>query len=203
MALKDNQEMQNIVNTDSIKSLDYLPSYEIVSKAHNIEALNQYDVDANIINKITSRYYLAHEFKAIKKSDSFNILHSNLNGLENKFEEYLINSSECDINVLCISETSQKENIHFNLNVNIEGYRQPFALGSKSSRGGVAIYVKNDIDVVERNDLNIINKAFECLWVEIRNEKHKNIVCGCLYRHPNSDIDDFREYISKCLTKCK
>ena len=61
--------------------------------------------------------------------------------------------------------------------------------------------MKNDIDVVERNDLNIINKAFECLWVEIRNEKHKNIVCGCLYRHPNSDIDDSREYISKCLTK--
>ena len=51
--LEDNQEMQNIVNTDSIKSLDYLPSYEIVSKTHNIEALNQYDVDANIINKIT------------------------------------------------------------------------------------------------------------------------------------------------------
>ena len=48
-----------------------------------------------------------------------------------------INSSECDINVLCISETPPKK-IHFNLNVNIEGYRQPFALGSKSSRGGVA-----------------------------------------------------------------
>ena len=87
--LEDNQELQNIVNTDSIKSLDYLPSYKIV-------------------------------------------------------------------------------------------------------------YAKNDIDVVERIDLNIINKAFECLWVEIRNEKHKNIVCGCLYRHPNTDIDDFREYISKC-----
>ena len=144
----------------------------MVSKTHNIEALNQYDVDANI----TSQYYLAHEFKSINKSDSFNILHSNLNGLENKFEEYqnFINSSECDINVLCISETSQKENIHFNLNINIEGYRQYFALGSKSSRGGVAM--KNDIDVVKQNDLNIINKPFECLWVEIRNEKHKNIV---------------------------
>ena len=57
--------MQNIVNTDSIKSLDYLPSYEIVSKTHNIEALNQYDVDVDIINKITSQYYLAHELKEI------------------------------------------------------------------------------------------------------------------------------------------
>ena len=152
--LEDNHELLNIVNTDSIKSLDYLPSYEIVSKAHNIEALNQFDVDANIINKITSQYYLAHEFKALKKSESFTILHSNLNGLENKLDEYqnVINSSVCDIDVLCISETSQKENTHFNVNITIDGYRQPFTLGSKTSRGGVAIYVKNDIDVVERND---------------------------------------------------
>ena len=201
--LEDNHELLNIVNTDSIKSLDYLPSYEIVSKAHNIEALNQFDVDANIINKITSQYYLAHEFKALKKSESFTILHSNLNGLENKLDEYqnFINSSVCDIDVLCISETSQKENTHFNVNITIDGYRQPFTLGSKTSRGGVAIYVKNDIDVVERNDLNLINKSFEIVWVEIRNDKHKNIVCGCLYRHPNSDIDEFMKYIAKCLTK--
>ena len=64
---------------------------------------------------VTSRYYLAHEFKSIKKSDSFTILHSNLNGLENKFEEYhnFINNTESDINILCISETSHKENINF------------------------------------------------------------------------------------------
>ena len=171
--------MLNIVNTDSIKSLDYLPSYEI-AKAHNIEALNQFDVDANIINKITSQYYLAHD----------------------ELDEYqnFINSSVCDIDVLCSSETSQKENTHFNVNITIDGYRQPFTLGSKTSRGGVAIYVKNDIDVVERNDLNLINKSFEIVWVEIRNDKHKNIVCGCLYRHPNSDIDEFMKYIAKCLT---
>ena len=157
--LEDNHELLNIVNTDSIKSLDYLPSYGIVSKAHNIEALNQYDVDANIINNITSQYYFAHEFKALKESESFTILHSNLNGLENKLDEYQnFISSVCDIKVLCISETSQKENTHFNVNITIDGYRQPFTLGSKTSRGGVAIYVKNDFDVVERNDLNLTNK---------------------------------------------
>ena len=59
---------------------------------------------------------IAHEFKALKKSESFTILHS-LNGLENKLDEYqnFINSSVCDIDVLCISETSQKENTHFNV----------------------------------------------------------------------------------------
>ena len=27
------------------------------------------------------------------------------------------------------------------------------------------------------------------------------VVCGCLYRHPNSDIDEFMKYIAICLTK--
>ena len=46
-----------------------------------------------------------------------------------------MNSTECDINILCIIETSHKENTNFNLNINIEGYGQPFTLGSKSSMG--------------------------------------------------------------------
>ena len=62
------------------------------------------------------------------------------------------------------------------------------------------IYVKDGYNVIERNDLNIVDNSLEAVWVEIKNEKGKNIVCGCIYRHPNSDIDDFNNYISKCLT---
>ena len=32
-------------------------------------------------------------------------------------------------------------------------------------------------------------------------DKSKNIVCGCVYRHPKTDIDELTSYISKCLTK--
>ena len=42
--------------------------------------MNQYDIDDNIVNNINSRYYSANEFKNMNKSDSFNILDSNLNG---------------------------------------------------------------------------------------------------------------------------
>ena len=37
--------------------------------------------------------------------------------------------------------------------------------------------------------------------VELENEKSKNIICGSFYRHPNSDIATFDNYVSKCLTK--
>ena len=82
----------------------------------------------------------------------------------------------------------------------MEGYRLPFYTGSKTSRGGVAIYTKNDLSVFERDDLKVMDVNFEAVWIEIEVEKGKNIICGCVYRHPSSDITEFINYISKCLT---
>ena len=75
-----------------------------------------------------------------------------------------------------------------------------FATGSKSARGGVAIYVKDDLKAFERDDLKIIENEF-AIWIEIDIEKSKNIICGCFYRYPNSHINDFINYISKTLAK--
>ena len=139
-------------------------------------------------------------------NSTYNIIHSNLNGLENKFDDYhtFINNTKTNIDVLWISETAQKENCPFNLIINIEGYKQPFTLGSKTARGGVAIYVKNEYNVIERNDLNLVDNSFEAIWVEIRNEKAKNIVCGCIYKHPKSNTDDFNNiYLNALLLLTK
>ena len=70
-----------------------------------------------------------------------------------------------------------------------------------SHSGGAVVYVKDYLNVIERNDLNLVDTSFEALWVEIKIDKGKNIVCGCFYRHPSSDVDDFKNYISKTLIK--
>ena len=36
---------------------------------------------------------------------------------------------------------------------------------------------------------------------EINNKKSKNFLCGCLYRHPNTDTAKFMEYTESTLTK--
>ena len=36
---------------------------------------------------------------------------------------------------------------------------------------------------------------------ELNCDKSKNIVCGCVYRHPKTDIDELTNYISKCISK--
>ena len=58
------------------------------------------------------------------------------------------------------------------------------------------VYIRiYNYNVIEQN----IN-SFEAVWVEIKNKKAKNVLCGCVYLHPNSDTEDFNNYISKCLT---
>ena len=54
--------------------------------------------------------------------------------------------------------------------------------------GGTALYVKEKYDVFERSDLKIQKDYFEGVWIESKNKKKDNIMCGCIYRHPNHDI---------------
>jgi len=37
------------------------------------------------------------------------------------------------------------------------------------------------------------------VWVEISNKNSKNIVCGCIYRHPHYDFSDFLFYLEAVL----
>ena len=186
-----------------MKALENLPTYEIASKAESFGSLSHSDIDVNLVNNIDSRYYSAHEFKNLKIPDSFNIFHSNLDGLESKFDALhdFVNTTTMELDVICLSETSQKLNQDFMLNTTLEGYNQPFTTGSKFMKGGVAIYTKNNFNATEREDLKKIDDCFEAIWIEINVEKSKNIVCGCVYRHPNTDISIFENYINKCLTK--
>ena len=61
------------------------------------------------------------------------------------------------------------------------------------------MYVKKEFKFHERTDLNIKTKDFESIWIEIKNEKSKNIVCGCVYRHPRYQQADFLEYMDSTL----
>ena len=78
----------------------------------------------------------------------------------------------------------------------MEGYHKPFHTPTNSSKGGTALYVNNNFDVFERSDLKIQNEIMEAVWVEIKNKNSKNIICGCIYRHPRSLKIDFDHYKS-------
>ena len=79
-----------------------------------------------------------------------------------------------------ISETLQRENSEFSMNVSIEGYHHPFAIGSKTAKGGVALYAKNNLDIWVRGDLITVNEYYEAMWVEIKSDKAMDAYTGIL-----------------------
>ena len=103
------------------------------------------------------------------------------------------------LDLLAITESSEKEDIGFLNNVDIEGYEK-YPTPSKSSKGGTAIYVSKDFDTISQTELNIDNVEFESTWIEIKNKTSKNIVCGTLYRHPHYNFNVFFNYLESCLS---
>ena len=141
------------------------------------------------------------EFQNLNLYKNLNIFHSNVNGLEinsNNQHEFL-SCSPFNINFVAFTETSQTNNENFIQNVCIDEY-DLYSTGSKSARGGKVIYVNNKFNSFERNDIKIKNDEFESVWIELNNKSSKNIICGCLYRHPRNNLKEFLSYLEKCLS---
>lgn len=56
------------------------------------------------------------------------------------------------------------------------------------------IFIKNDLTYKIRKDLEINEEdAYESVFIEIILQNQKNIIGGCIYRHPSSPIKYFNE----------
>ena len=77
-------------------------------------------------------------------------------------------------------------------NINLAGYQDPIGMPTKATKGGVLMYIKNGIDFVPRNDLEIEkDKKLESCFIEILNENHPSSIVGVVYRHPTMDQNEF------------
>ena len=85
-------------------------------------------------------------------------------------------------------------------NASLDGYTI-HSQHSSSSAGGVALYLRNNLDYIVREDLNALENEFETIWVEIKNRKGQNVLCCCAYRHPNTEVEKFNNYIDKVMQK--
>ena len=112
------------------------------------------------------------------------MLHLNMRSLHLSLLDDLITTVKEPPEIIAISETKLKENnIH---NINIPGYSF-INTNSRTAAGGVAIYIANELDFFRRRDIELSGDNIESCWVEIRREKLKNVVIGCIYRHPSND----------------
>ena len=111
---------------------------------------------------------------------------------------YMVNKP---IDILCINESRLDETIT-NDAVGIAGYslfrNDRYRLG-----GGVAVYVRNVLNVNERSSL--VPLSLEAICVEVFKPKTKPILLTAIYRPPDSKIeytDTLENYLSQLDREC-
>ena len=91
--------------------------------------------------------------------------------------QHLLFKLSFPFSLIGITETKLKTNISPTINIEIQGYRfvsEP----SLSNVGGVAFYIKNNLDFSIRSDISSTTIDFETLWIEVNNGNHSNLLCG-------------------------
>jgi len=60
-------------------------------------------------------------------------------------------------------------------------------------------YIKNEIAYKIRDDLTKVTNETEMLWKEISRKKERNLICGVVYRHPSSSLDEFMDLLNSTI----
>ena len=171
-------ELLDLYGIDLPSHLETLPSFETCSKLENLPHMNDFDIDDNIVNTISSKYHTLNEISQLNLlRNNFSIFHTNIKSLSKHIDSLhtQLFSTNIPFDIIGISETKQEVDKNFLVNVELEGYTlhtQP----SKSSCRRCAIYVNSDWDHIIRDDISTLDDNYETLWVEIKYYRSKNFL---------------------------
>ena len=123
------------------------------------------------------------------------MFHLNINSLSFHFDELesLISKSKNDFQIIGISETRLKKTQETTTNIQLENVNIEH-VPTEAVNGGVLLYIKKTISYKLRPDLMIYKKReLGSVFIEIIQNNSKNMIVGCIYRHPCMQQNEFNE----------
>ena len=190
-------------NSDSNESCLTLKPPKNLS--HLFNKLNSFsNAPENVIN---SNYYDIDQLQTLKEFTdkiSLSVFHLNTSSLSKNIDdfEHLIPSTKTDFDIIAVSESRITKNKLPPIAISIPNYSYEFC-PTEANAGGTLIYIRDHLSYKTRNDLKIY-KSFELesTFIEICNNNKTNIITGCIYKHPNININEFNDdYLNKLLDK--
>ena len=219
MCVKCNQDNFPYYNTKDIDeknfNKEYVASEDMKMFFKGLNNLNKQQNDkysndpdnVDISPIVNCKYYDLNTFENHKIDDkSLSILHLNIGSLGAHKEELetILTKINLKFDIIGISETKIKEDEKPNYDITMTGYKE-FSVPTEASKGGVILYISNKFKTKPRKDLDkIMNKSrvLESVFAEIVVPGKKNIVIGCVYRHPSMILKDFNEnYLDPLMDK--
>ena len=162
---------------------------------------NYYDCQENSIP--TARYMHIDAINRIiqpnKDSEPLSIFHINIRSLKKNYTNLTSILPDHEFSLIALTETWLKQH---NMDLfPIEGYQVEHSISNIKTGGGISVYIKDSIHYKIREDLNCSDDSLEMLWIEMDNSKKhkKNIIAGCIYRKPGSDLNIFNDTLATTL----
>ena len=163
------------------------------------------DKDFDLTPLLDCKYVSIDSFKTIKQQkDTFSIIHLNIASLKKHKEEFetVLNMLDFKFDVIGITETKIKKDILPDYDLKIPGYKHYYT-PTECDKGGTMLYISDHYNCVLRKNLEkIVYKSYvlESTFAEIIIPGKKNIVLGCIYRHPSMKVSDFNEnYLNQLM----
>ena len=210
-SLNDNQfymtANKGILNSENVQLDLTLTEYqkEVCNNLNTLINNNAFDLDTEndtedvneeILPAINCEYYTIDEFTSAKfnSAKNFSVLHLNIHSIQRHIDEFrvILSLLNFKFDIICITESKIEKNVKPVIDISISGYKDPESTPTESTKGGVLIYVREDLVYKIRTDLQIYKpKQLESLFVEIVNKKTSNDIVGVVYRHPCMDESEF------------
>ena len=148
----------------------------------------------------SSKYYSLEDLCQLieKRSNDTSVLYANSRSLLKHIHEYkelldcIFSVKKHSFDILCFAETWLN---HENYTLaNFEGYEHVMKIKQNTYRGGgLSIFIKEDINYIERSDLSFQSNQYDCIFIEIisNNTGNHNTIIGLVYRSPsyNSELE--------------
>ena len=182
---------------------------QLISNLSNIPQLDGFDIERNVLTHVNFNYCSIPNFKSSIgteqqsfESDYFSVIHSNIRSLSANYDKLITLLSDLNhkFTLVGLTETKIMKERSITSNISMNGY-QFLSQPTNSNAGGVGFYVRDDLEFHCRDDFTISTNDFECLSLEIHCQSHSNIICSVIYRHPNSNFDNFDNYLTIIMNK--
>ena len=133
---------------------------------------------------------------------TISLFHLNINSLQYHFDELQTFLSNCpiDFKILGISESRLTTDISTTTNIQLPGFNIEH-MSTRSANGSALLYIRGTINYKLRPDLNVEKeKELESIFTEILQKTSKNVIIGCIYRHPCMYPKEFNDLFLNSLT---
>ena len=157
--------------------------------------VEQYDSDDTPL--LNCKYYDLDTFKFKKDKKTISFFHINIASLGKHKEELetILTMMNFQFDLIGITETKILKNNVPNYDDSLDGYKK-YLTPTESDKGGSSLYIAKHLSCKPRKDLDsLMYKSYdlESIFVEIINAHNKNIIVGCIYRHPSVELNEFND----------